>query len=92
MSDLDEAVESPLDELIKNLDLEALDQALAQLHEHDARAAEVVTLRFFGGLTTDEIAQQLGVTDRTVRNDWSMARTWLRLRLEQLGASAQDSD
>jgi RNA polymerase sigma factor (TIGR02999 family) len=62
-------------------DLEALDQALRDLASADARAARVVELRFFGGLTEDQIAEVLGVTDRTVRNDWRAARAWLRRAL-----------
>lgn len=63
------------------LDAEELDAALARLATEDARAARVVELRFFGGLTEAEIAALLGVTERTVRNDWRMARAWLRVEL-----------
>lgn len=63
------------------LDAEDLETALARLAAVDARAARVVELRFFGGLTEVEIAALLGVTERTVRNDWRMARAWLRVEL-----------
>jgi RNA polymerase sigma factor (TIGR02999 family) len=55
--------------------------ALTALEAEDARAAQVVTLRFFAGLTEQEVAQVLGVTERTVRRDWVFARAWLARRL-----------
>jgi RNA polymerase sigma factor (TIGR02999 family) len=57
---------------------EALDEALDRLAEHNSRASLIVHLRFFVGLTCDETARLLGLTDRTVRRDWSLARAWLR--------------
>lgn len=58
-----------------------LADGLEQLSTLDKRAAHVVELRFFGGLTDKEIAQALDISERTVRNDWSMARAWLRCQL-----------
>jgi len=58
-------------------DLVALDQALERLAQHDARKAQVVELRFFGGLSMDEIAQALDISLRTAHNDWAFARAWL---------------
>jgi RNA polymerase sigma factor (TIGR02999 family) len=55
----------------------ALDAALNRLAEWDARQGKVVELRVFGGLSEDEIAQTLGVSVRTVKRDWSMAKAWL---------------
>ena len=52
-------------------------RALEQLSSRDARMAEVVELRYFGGLSDPEVAEVLGVTDRTVRRDWEKARLWL---------------
>lgn len=60
-----------------------INDALTELAALDDRAARVVILRFFGAPTDDEIGSQLGVTGRTVRNDWRMARAWLRARLER---------
>jgi len=57
---------------------EALDEALDRLAEHNSRASHIVHLRFFVGLTCEEIAELLGLTDRTIRRDWSLARAWLR--------------
>lgn len=55
----------------------ALDEALDQLRAIDARGAEVVALRYFGGLTAEEAAELLGVTVRTVERDWQRARVIL---------------
>ena len=62
-------------------DLVALDEALGELAELDARQARVVELRYFGGMTVDEIAAALGIGRRTVDREWQAARTWLHLRL-----------
>lgn len=56
-------------------------EALEELAKADERLARVVEMRYFGGLTEDEIAQALGVTDRTVRRDWDKARLLLSLAL-----------
>jgi len=63
------------------LDLLTLDEALTKLAELDERAARVVELRYFSGMTDREIAEALGISERTVRNDWTMARAWLRCEL-----------
>jgi RNA polymerase sigma factor (TIGR02999 family) len=57
--------------------LVALDDALTRLAEIEPRLAQVVECRFFGGLTEEETAAALGVTDRTVRRDWVKAKGWL---------------
>ena len=64
-------------------DLLVLDDLLQKLASLDARASRVVELRYFGGLTVEETARALGVASRTVRNDWSMARSWLARSLHQ---------
>ena len=58
-----------------------LDDAVRRLEAKDPRPAEVVVLRFFGGLTTEEAAEALGVTTRTVERDWRYARAWLHQAL-----------
>ncbi len=63
------------------LDLLALDEALDQLAEMDPRAARVVELRFFGGLSVEETAAVLDVSEPTVKRDWRSARAWLYGRL-----------
>jgi RNA polymerase sigma factor (TIGR02999 family) len=62
-------------------DLVALDEALSALAEVDARKAQVVEMRFFGGLTEEEIAATLAVSPETVRRDWRLSRSWLRRKL-----------
>jgi RNA polymerase sigma factor (sigma-70 family) len=58
-----------------------IDEALRQLASLDPRLAQVVEMRFFGGMTEAEIAAVLGVTDRTVRRDWEKARLLLAAAL-----------
>jgi len=62
-------------------DLVAIDEALSGLAEVDARKAQVVEMRFFGGLTEEETATALRVSPETVRRDWRIARSWLRRKL-----------
>jgi RNA polymerase sigma factor (TIGR02999 family) len=59
----------------------AIDDMLARLAGIDRRSADVAELRIFGGLTVREIAQELGVSPRTVNGDWAMARLWLAREL-----------
>ena len=75
-------VHVPLDRVdiaqsVPDADLVAVDDALERLAAQDPRKARVVELRFFGGLSMDETAQALGVSVRTVHNDWTFARAWL---------------
>ena len=57
--------------------LVALDDALKDLESMDARKAQVVELKFFGGLTNDEVADLMKISTETVKRDWRFARTWL---------------
>jgi RNA polymerase sigma factor (TIGR02999 family) len=68
-----------------DLDLFALDDALAKLEAQDKRKAELVKLRFFVGLTIEEAAQALGISETTANNDWAFARCWLRLEMDTAG-------
>ncbi len=61
----------------RGLDLVALDDALAALTAVDARKAQVVELRFFGGLNVAETSEALQVSQRTVMRDWQIAKMWL---------------
>jgi RNA polymerase sigma factor (TIGR02999 family) len=61
----------------------AVDEALSRLAGLDPRQARVVEMRFFGGLTEDEAAELLGISARTVRNDWVKARGWLYRELRE---------
>jgi RNA polymerase sigma-70 factor (ECF subfamily) len=56
----------------------ALDEALIRLASKDARMSNVVELRFFGGLTFDQIGRVLEVSERTAKRNWELARVWLR--------------
>jgi RNA polymerase sigma factor (TIGR02999 family) len=58
-------------------DLLLLDDALNRLAEMDARRSQVVELRYFGGLSNEEIAGVLKISENTVTRDWNMARAWL---------------
>jgi RNA polymerase sigma factor (sigma-70 family) len=62
-------------------DLMSIDAALARLEKLDARQAQIVELRFFGGLTVEETAQSLQISDATVKRDWVMAKAWLAREL-----------
>lgn len=63
------------------LDVLALEDALADLARHDGNLAQIVELRFFGGLTNPEIAEMQAVTTMTVIRRWRLARAWLQRRL-----------
>jgi RNA polymerase sigma factor (TIGR02999 family) len=75
LADIEPAMSAP------QLDLLALNAALEELEKTDARAAAVVKLRFFTGLTTQESANVLGVSLATAENDWTYAKSYLRLQL-----------
>jgi RNA polymerase sigma factor (sigma-70 family) len=64
-------------------DLLIIDEALARLEEADPRAARVTELRFFAGLTEEEIAKELDVSEITVKRDWKFARAWLAAHLQE---------
>lgn len=68
-----------------DIDILALDDALTSLAEIDKRKARVVELRFFGGLTCAEAAEEVGVSPKTAEADWYFARAWLRERLSEDG-------
>jgi RNA polymerase sigma factor (TIGR02999 family) len=61
----------------------ALDQTLRQLETVDPRKAELVKLRFFAGLTTEQAAAALGVSTSTAEKDWAYARSWLRVMINR---------
>lgn len=54
-----------------------LDRALTRLAELDPRQAKVVELRFFAGLTVEQTAEVLSISEKTVKRDWAVARAWL---------------
>jgi len=63
-------------------DVLALDEALTELASLNERHAKLVECRFFGGLTWDETAEVLGISDGMARREWRVCRAWLRTRLE----------
>lgn len=67
----------------RDTDLVSLDEALNALAELNERQSQVVELRFFGGLSLEEIAEVLNVSVGTVRRDWSLARAWLYRELSR---------
>jgi len=75
LSDVEPEIQGP------QLDVIALDEALEQLAARDPRAAALVKLRFFAGLTMPQAAEVLGVSLATVENDWAYAKSWLRLQV-----------
>jgi len=74
----------------QTVELLALDEALEQLETIDSRQARIVEMRFIAGLSEEEIACALGVSVRTVKREWRIARAWLygRLRKESHGVRA----
>jgi RNA polymerase sigma-70 factor (ECF subfamily) len=76
LGDADAAVEAYAEDLL------ALEDALAALERRNPRHARVVECRFFGGLGVDETAQALGVSPRTIKADWALARAWLAEQLD----------
>jgi RNA polymerase sigma-70 factor (ECF subfamily) len=80
------AVRLPLDEALdflveRDLNIVAVNEALEELDLVDPRQAQIVELRFFAGLTVDEIASTLKISRATVKRDWATAKLWLRDRL-----------
>lgn len=81
------ATRIPLDDDVATIDAdfakwEALDEALDRLAVLDARQVKIVELRYFGGLTVEEVAEVLAVSPKTVKRDWAVARAWLRRELD----------
>lgn len=65
-----------------DLDILALHEALEELARLDPQQERIVELKFFGGLSIDEVAKVLSIGHATVERDWKMARAWLRLKLQ----------
>ena len=59
-----------------------MDEALEQLQKQDPEKARIVVLKFFGGLTNQEVAENLGITERTVERQWAYAKAWLFQKIE----------
>ena len=66
----------------EELDWQALDEALKKLEAQDPRKGQIVVLKFFGGLTMDEIARELEVSKSSIERDWRYIRAWLYKELD----------
>jgi RNA polymerase sigma factor (TIGR02999 family) len=82
------AVKLPLDEAAvatsgRDMNLVALDEALTKLATIDERKNRIVELKYFSGLSTEEVAEVLRVSPATVRHDWSLAKAWLRREIQR---------
>jgi RNA polymerase sigma factor (TIGR02999 family) len=72
--------------IVSNIDLDrliAVDRALQELSELDERQAQIVEMRFFGGLTEEEVGEVLGLSARTIKREWTVAKAWLHAELGQ---------
>ncbi|MBI5434075.1 MAG: sigma-70 family RNA polymerase sigma factor [Planctomycetes bacterium] len=69
-------------EPLEDEDLLALDDALAALADFDVTKARIVELRFFAGLSVEDVGKVLGASESTVRREWRVARAWLRARMD----------
>jgi RNA polymerase sigma factor (TIGR02999 family) len=65
------------------VDLVVLDEALSRLAALDSRQGQIVELRFFGGLSVEETAVVVGVSERTIKREWQMSRAWLRREISR---------
>lgn len=80
VSDLDDLPRRAPEEV----DLVALDDALSRLTELDSRQGQIVELRFFGGLSVEETAAVVGVSERTIKREWQTSRAWLRREIARI--------
>ncbi len=65
----------------KSTELLALDEVLNRLEQQDERQSRIVEMKFFAGLTIEEIAKILGISSKTVKREWTMARAWLHQQI-----------
>jgi RNA polymerase sigma factor (TIGR02999 family) len=72
---------------VDNEELLLINEAIENLRSHDPRKAELVKQRYFVGLTLEEVAEVLGISERTAKRDWTYARTWLFNEVNRLRAS-----
>jgi len=91
------AIETTLNEAAvfrpeKSRDLMVLDEALNRLGEIDPRKSRVIELRFFAGLSVEETAAVLNLSDRTVLREWNLARAWLLREISVKQAPRRDAD
>ena len=89
-----EPVRVTLDEAMEfyhrhDISVAAVDEALSELEKLDKRQAQIVELRFFGGLTVDEIAKLLQISPATVKREWATAKLWLQHQLSEMDSSSK---
>jgi RNA polymerase sigma-70 factor, ECF subfamily len=89
------AVKVPFDEAVipfheHREEVLALDEALERLSSQDPRQAKIVELRFFAGLTEEEIALLMGVSPRTIKREWNFAKAWLKRQLSRCAKPTED--
>ena len=87
---LDDLIKAAATAAVPIEDLLVLEEALTRLERVDARAAQVVMLRFFSGMSNPEVAEHLGLSLRTVEGDWTHARAWLKREMSG-GAAAGEA-
>ncbi len=78
-----ESISERRDDADADEDIAAIDAALTRLAAIDDRQAQIVQMRYFGGLTIEETAQALGISDATVKREWVVARAWLKRELSR---------
>ena len=88
VNDLDALPQAAAEEV----DLVVLDDALSRLAVLDARQGQIVELRFFGGLSVEETAALIGVSERTIKREWQMSRAWLRREMSRSAAESPAPD
>jgi RNA polymerase sigma factor (TIGR02999 family) len=88
VNDLDALPQAAAEEV----DLVVLDDALSRLAALDARQGQIVELRFFGGLSVEETAALIGVSERTIKREWQMSRAWLRREMSRTAAESATPD
>lgn len=90
-----EPVRVTLDEAMEfyhryDISIAAVDEALSELEKLDKRQAQIVELRFFGGLTVEEIGKLLQISPATVKREWATAKLWLQHQLSEMDSSRGD--
>jgi RNA polymerase sigma factor (TIGR02999 family) len=88
----DDPVRVTLDEAMdfyhrNDISVAAVDEALSELEKLDKRQGQIVELRFFGGLTIEEIAKLLRISPATVKREWATAKLWLQHQLSEIDSS-----
>ena len=78
---LDASIPGEQGDAARSIDLIELDNALHELAEADERSASIVQMRFLAGMTVEEVAASLRLSETTVKDDWRAAKSWLRARL-----------